>query len=58
MDGVAVHWYWDIVDPRIGLDVTHDHFPNKFLISTEASNGKFDRTTERLQRKTASVSSS
>lgn len=39
VDGVAVHWYWDIVDPRIGLEATHQHFPDKFLISTEASSG-------------------
>ena len=39
VDGVAVHWYWDLVDPSIGLDFTHEHFPDKFLISTEASNG-------------------
>lgn len=37
VDGVAVHWYWDIVDPRLGLEATHQHFPEKFLISTEAS---------------------
>ncbi|KAK3915119.1 Lysosomal acid glucosylceramidase [Frankliniella fusca] len=37
VDGVAVHWYWDIVDPRIGLEATHQHFPEKFIISTEAS---------------------
>ncbi|XP_034240369.1 lysosomal acid glucosylceramidase-like [Thrips palmi] len=37
VDGVAVHWYWDLMDPRIGLEATHQHFPDKFLISTEAS---------------------
>jgi len=41
VDGIAVHWYWDLVDPAIGLDATHSHFPSKFILSSEASNGKY-----------------
>lgn len=40
IDGIAVHWYWDTMFPPSLLDYTHDNYPNKFLISTEASVGK------------------
>lgn len=34
--GIGVHWYWDHVAPTILLDKTHDAFPDKFILSTEA----------------------
>lgn len=39
VDGVAVHWYWDKFLPATLLSVTHDKFPEKLIISTEASAG-------------------
>jgi glucosylceramidase len=39
IDGIAVHWYTDILFPAKLLTETHDHFPEKFILSTEACNG-------------------
>ncbi|KAF7392932.1 hypothetical protein HZH66_008765 [Vespula vulgaris] len=37
--GIAVHWYTDdFVSPSL-LDITHDKYPNKFLLLTEACVG-------------------
>ncbi|KAJ3647974.1 hypothetical protein Zmor_019815 [Zophobas morio] len=38
IDGIAVHWYTDFFTPPSYLTDTHDHFPSKFIISTEACN--------------------
>ncbi|CAK9804381.1 Lysosomal acid glucosylceramidase [Anthophora plagiata] len=35
--GTAVHWYQDFVAPAYLLDRTHDEFPDKIIIMTEAS---------------------
>jgi hypothetical protein len=40
IDGVAVHWYWDSLFPPSLLDRTHNNFPDKFILATEASVGK------------------
>jgi hypothetical protein len=40
VDGIAVHWYWDTLFPPSLLDRTHNNFPDKFIISTEACVGK------------------
>lgn len=40
MDGIAIHWYWDKFLPPTLLTATHDKFPEKFLIGTEASVGE------------------
>jgi glucosylceramidase len=40
IDGIAVHWYWDTLFPPSLLDRTHNNFPDKFILATEASEGK------------------
>lgn len=40
IDGVALHWYWNQLLPASLLTDTHNHFPDKFLLSTEACVGK------------------
>ncbi|XP_046737573.1 lysosomal acid glucosylceramidase-like [Diprion similis] len=37
--GIAFHWYWDNIVPSWVIDRTRYHFPEKFLIMTEASVG-------------------
>ncbi|XP_043259524.1 lysosomal acid glucosylceramidase-like [Colletes gigas] len=37
--GIASHWYTDFIVPTSVLDQTHDKFPDKFLIMTEACLG-------------------
>ncbi|XP_063904865.1 lysosomal acid glucosylceramidase-like isoform X2 [Zophobas morio] len=37
VDGIAVHWYIDEYLPPVVLSTTHKIFPDKFLLSTEAS---------------------
>lgn len=39
ISGIAIHWYWDAVVPAGVLDKTHNHFPEKFLLITEACEG-------------------
>ena len=40
VDGVAVHWYADMVLPSPSpLDIVHEEFPNKFILYTEACTG-------------------
>ncbi|EFA05963.2 lysosomal acid glucosylceramidase [Tribolium castaneum] len=42
VDGVAVHWYhniWPLFWPASVLTFTHWHFPEKFILATEACNG-------------------
>ncbi|XP_033207306.1 lysosomal acid glucosylceramidase-like [Belonocnema kinseyi] len=39
ISGVAIHWYWDSLIPAVVLDKTHNHFPKKFLLMTEACEG-------------------
>ncbi|XP_046999707.1 lysosomal acid glucosylceramidase-like isoform X2 [Schistocerca americana] len=39
VDGVAVHWYWDTFLPASLLSQTHNKYPSKFIIATEASIG-------------------
>lgn len=36
ISGIGVHWYWDHVAPSVLLDKTHELYPDKFIISTEA----------------------
>lgn len=38
--GIAIHWYLDNLTPATVLDETHDDFPEKLLLLTEASTGK------------------
>lgn len=37
--GIAVHWYFDEIIPASVLTKTHDNYPEKFLIMTEACTG-------------------
>lgn len=39
IDGLAVHWYWDVLFPASLLDQAHSKYPNKILLGTEASPG-------------------
>lgn len=39
IDGLAVHWYWDKLVPVSLLDDTHQVFPDKIILATEASCG-------------------
>jgi len=40
VDGIAVHWYLDTLFPPSLLDRTHNNFPDKFILATEACVGK------------------
>ncbi len=37
--GIAVHWYGNFYTPPDNLDVTHNEFPNHFILATEACDG-------------------
>ncbi|KAJ9601521.1 hypothetical protein L9F63_000264 [Diploptera punctata] len=39
IDGIGVHWYWDSWFPACLLGWTHQNFPDKFILATEASVG-------------------
>ncbi|XP_076179500.1 lysosomal acid glucosylceramidase-like [Ptiloglossa arizonensis] len=45
ISGTATHWYADDLIPAFVLDQTHNDFPDKFLMMTEACEG-FDSTPE------------
>ncbi|XP_015601455.1 glucosylceramidase [Cephus cinctus] len=47
-DGVAFHWYWDNLIGSSVLDATHDEFPDKFLIMTEACAGAYPTDVEKV----------
>ncbi|XP_066971335.1 putative glucosylceramidase 3 isoform X1 [Macrobrachium rosenbergii] len=36
VDGIAIHWYEDYHLPPDGLDLIHEHYPEKFILYTEA----------------------
>lgn len=40
VSGIAVHWYANDAVPPGVLTLTHDLFPDRFLLATEACNGK------------------
>ncbi|XP_023235439.1 glucosylceramidase-like [Centruroides sculpturatus] len=39
VSGIGFHWYWNAISPVKSLDLTHDAFPDKFLLATEACSG-------------------
>nr|XP_015837066.1 PREDICTED: glucosylceramidase-like [Tribolium castaneum] len=39
VDGIAIHWYLGLITPGSVMDKTHENFPDKFIISTEAACG-------------------
>ena len=40
VDGFAIHWYGDeLFGLPNAMDITHDEFPNKFMLYTEACTG-------------------
>ncbi|XP_051167958.1 lysosomal acid glucosylceramidase-like isoform X2 [Leptopilina boulardi] len=41
ISGIGIHWYWDSLVPAKVLDITHNHFPDKFLLITESCEGSF-----------------
>ena len=38
--GIAIHWYTDAYIPVEVVDMTHDEFPDKFILMTEACTGE------------------
>lgn len=47
--GVAVHWYTDATTEASRLDETHDAFPNKFILASEACMGDKPWIKEKVQ---------
>lgn len=41
--GTAVHWYQDAKQPPEVLDFTHDEFPDKFILMSEAAESEFPK---------------
>lgn len=41
VDGVGVHWYWDRWLPASWLSQIHNKYPDKFMLGTEASAGRY-----------------
>lgn len=41
--GIGVHWYGNFLSPPSILTVTHDLFPDRFLLATEACEGNLIR---------------
>ena len=42
VSGIAIHWYFDYLDPTgQRLRDTNSQFPDKFLLYTESSVGKY-----------------
>ncbi|XP_034242145.1 lysosomal acid glucosylceramidase-like [Thrips palmi] len=39
VDGIALHWYTNYFTPLLGLDMSHENHPDKFILGTEASSG-------------------
>lgn len=48
VSGIAVHWYEDFVTPVIALSSTHQKFPDKFILATEACAGSQAWDTEKV----------
>lgn len=38
VSGVGVHWYWNWLIPPSVMQATHEKFPSKFMLATEACN--------------------
>ena len=41
ISGIAIHWYINSITPRVLQDISHKHYPQYFILSTEASEGSF-----------------
>lgn len=41
VSGTGIHWYFEPTDHLQRLDATHVHFPDKFILATEACPGAF-----------------
>ena len=37
VSGIGIHWYIDQFSPLVALDYTHEEFPDKFILATEAT---------------------
>ena len=48
VDGIALHWYADTVDPSVVTE-THVEFPDKFILYTESCEGTYGDTATRVQ---------
>uniref|UniRef100_T1JDD3 Glucosylceramidase n=1 Tax=Strigamia maritima TaxID=126957 RepID=T1JDD3_STRMM len=44
VSGIGVHWYLDLVVPAEVLTLTHDKFPDKFILASEACEGSLPWT--------------
>lgn len=40
--GIAIHWYFDAMAPSYVLDLTHEKYPDKFILMTESCVGESD----------------
>ncbi|XP_027230984.1 lysosomal acid glucosylceramidase [Penaeus vannamei] len=41
VSGVGIHWYLDFVTPALALDLTHERYPDLFMLYTEACTGQW-----------------
>lgn len=48
VSGIAFHWYWNHIRGTRVLDETHYKHPQKFLFSTEASEGSFSLSKNKV----------
>jgi glucosylceramidase len=39
VSGIAVHWYQNFIAPPSVLTTTHEKFPDRFILATEACEG-------------------
>lgn len=46
--GIAYHWYFDGVSSPMRLTETHNKYPDKFILMTEACTGSFSPSTEKV----------
>ncbi|XP_060062556.1 lysosomal acid glucosylceramidase-like isoform X1 [Ylistrum balloti] len=49
VSGIAVHWYQDFIVPANVLTSTHEKFPDKFILSTEACLGSMPWDGQHVQ---------
>merc|ERR1712136_469602 len=46
--GIAVHWYGNAYTPASLLTKTHEMFPDRFILATEACSGSMPWETEKV----------
>lgn len=45
VSGIGVHWYQNFIAPPSVLTTTHEMFPDRFILATEACEGTFPKET-------------